>query len=325
MKRELEVMIPAAYPLAGTLTLPEGNQEKYPLIVFVHGSGDIDRDSNAKGLAINIFKELSDLAVAEGFATIRYDKRGVGESKGDFLEAGVYDLIDDAQAVLEFAKKQPGIDPDRVILLGHSEGSIIAPFVNERVPVNGMVLLAGTAECLARTTEWQREKMMEDVRSLRGFQGWLLRLLKLDQKIEKMNEDMSKAILSTDAAVIKHKGKKINAKWNREHGVVDVSKVLVNAECPVLAITGTKDINVKLTDLDKMRELIPGECETHVIENMNHILRKTDKEGFSTIINEYKKIVKQPVDRELKDLLSGWLSEWKNREATVEAAELVMK
>src|SRR3954447_23902598 len=112
MSKEIEVVIQGQFPLAATVTIPEGSSEKFPLVVMVHGSGPIDRDSNAKGMPMNIFKELSDLVVAEGFASIRYDKRGVGASKGDYYEAGVYDLIEDALAVLEFAKKHPNIDSE---------------------------------------------------------------------------------------------------------------------------------------------------------------------------------------------------------------------
>jgi uncharacterized protein len=155
MGKKLEVMIEGEFPLAATLTIPEGPNEKYPLVVMVHGSGPIDRDANAKGMPMNIFKELSDVVVAEGFASIRYDKRGIGASKGNYYEMGVHDLINDAQAVVEFAKKHPNIDSENVILLGHSEGSIISPFVNEKVPVDGMILLAGTAEPLAENRKSQ--------------------------------------------------------------------------------------------------------------------------------------------------------------------------
>jgi pimeloyl-ACP methyl ester carboxylesterase len=312
--------------LAATLTIPEGTNEKYPLIVMVHGSGPIDRDSNAKGMPMNIFKELSDLVVAEGFASIRYDKRGVGASKGDYYETGVHDLINDAQAVVEFAKKHPNIDPENVILLGHSEGSIITPFVYEKVPVEGMILLAGTAEPLAETMTWQREEIIKDVRSVKGFQGWLIRLLKVDQKVTKMNEDLKQALLGTDAPVIKYKGKKINAKWNREHIHFDVSKTLQKVTCPVLAITGTKDVNVKVSDLEKIQSLVQGECETHIIQDMTHMLRKTDVEySISKIMNNNKRSLKHPIDSELKDKIIAWLRNWKNRQVKTENAELVVK
>ncbi|MEH7344617.1 alpha/beta hydrolase [Bacillus sp. JJ1532] len=326
MSKEFEVMIKGQYPLAATLSIPEGNLEKYPLIVMVHGSGPIDRDSNAEGMPMNIFKELSDVASSEGFASIRYDKRGVGASKGDYYETGVYDLIDDAQAVMEFAKGHPKIGADKVILLGHSEGTIIAPFVNERVPADGMILLAGTAEPLAETMAWQRQEIMNNIRSLKGFQGWLTRLLKVDEKINKMNDDLVKVLQASDEPVIKYKGKKVNAKWNRETVQFDVSKPLQKVTCPVLAITGSKDVNVKVGDLEKIKALVQGECETHIIQDMTHMLRKTDVEySMSKIMNNNKKSIRQPVDVELKDKVIDWLRNWKSREAQTSHFEMVEK
>ncbi|MBY0146909.1 S9 family peptidase [Neobacillus niacini] len=326
MRKEMEVMVQGEYPLAATLTYPEGESQKYPLVVMVHGSGPTDRDSNAKGMPMNIFKQLSEVVAAEGFASIRYDKRGVGASKGDFYETGVHDLINDAHAVVEFAKKHPKIDSENVILLGHSEGSIIAPFVNEKVSVDGMILLAGTAEPLAETLTWQREEIIKDVRTVKGFQGWLIRLLKVDEKITKMNDDLTVALLASDEPVIKYKGKKVNAKWNREHIQFDVSKPLQKVTCPVLAITGTKDVNVKVSDLEKIKSLVQGECETHIIQDMTHLLRKTDVEhSISKILNNNKKSVKQPIDSELKDKIISWLRNWKNRQVKTENAEQMVK
>jgi uncharacterized protein len=325
MSREFEVRVTGQFPLAATLTIPDGSEEKYPLIVMVHGSGPTDRDSNAKGMPMNIFKELSETVAAEGFASIRYDKRGVGASEGDFYETGVQDLIDDAQAVLEFAKRHPNIDSENVILLGHSEGSILAPYINEKVPVDGIILLSGTAEPLAETMTWQREEIIKDVRSVKGFQGWLLRLLKVDEKITKMNDDLIEALLASDEPVIKYKGKKINAKWNREHIQFNVSQPLQRVTCPVLAITGTKDVNVKVSDLEKIKTLVQGECETHIIQDMTHLLRKTDVENsFSKIMNNNKKSLKQPVDAELKEIIRTWLRNWKNSKSKTDESEMIV-
>lgn len=223
-------------------------------------------------------------------------------------------------------QKNPNIDSENVILLGHSEGSILAPFINEKTPVDGFILLAGTAEPLADTMTWQREEIIKDVRSVKGFQGWLLRLLKVDEKITKINDDLIKVLLASDEPVIKYKGKKINAKWNREHIHIDVSQPLQKVTCPVLAITGTKDVNVKVSDLEKIKSLVQGECETHIIQDMTHMLRKTDVEySMSKIMNNNKKTLKQPVDAELKDKISTWLRNWKNRQHKIDNAEMLVK
>jgi uncharacterized protein len=122
------------------------------------------------------------------------------------------------------------------------------------------------------------------------------------------------------------KGKKINAKWNREHIHFDVSKPLQDVTCPVLAITGTKDVNVKVSDLEKIKRLVQGECETHIIQDMTHMLRKTDVEySFSKIMNNNKKSLKQPIDSELKEIMIAWLRNWKNRQVKTENAEMLVK
>jgi uncharacterized protein len=309
---EHEVTIEAKYALGGTLTIPEGSSETYPVIIMVHGSGPIDRDSNAKRMPMNIFKELSALAAGEGFASLRYDKRGVGASGGDFNETGVYDLVDDLQAVVDFAKTHSAIDDKRIILLGHSEGTILTPLMNDRDPVAGMILLAPCAEPLSETTKWQREELVKDVKTLKGFQGWLLKLLKVDQKIMKMNQQLTEKILGTDEAVITYKGKKINAKWNREHGDVDVSKSLIHVSCPVLAVSGTKDVNVKMNDAEKVCKLVKGECESHLLKDLTHILRKTETEySMSKILNGSKKLMKEPLDGEVKDIIRQWLRKFR--------------
>lgn len=305
---EQEIIIPSAYPLAATLALPQQEQEKHPMIIMIHGSGDIDRNGNAKQLHINAFKELSDRIAAAGFAVLRYDKRGVGQSGGDFHEMGLFDLIDDAAAVVDFAKQHPQIDSSRIILLGHSEGSIIAPAIHARTPVNGMILLAGTAEPLADTTAWQRKQMKEEIENKKGFSGWLLRLLNVSGKLDKMNNELLQKIHDTDESVITFKGQKISVKWNLEHEQYDVRDYLKKITCPILAITGTKDVQVHPEHAEQICRTVQGECEHYLIPEMTHILRKTDvTKEFSVILKDYKRQIKRPVDQELSDRIVTWL------------------
>lgn len=312
-KIEQEVQIEAEYALAGTLTLPDNGAEKHPVVIMVHGTGEVDRDENARRMPINVFKEMSDLAVDHGFATLRYDKRGIGKSEGSYLEMGLYDLIDDAEQVVRFADVHPAIDGDKVILLGHSEGCVLAPAVHRKRHVQGMIMLAGAAEPLAETTAWQREALKHDIRSKTGFEGFILRLLKVDEKMEKMNDQMMEKITSTSEPVVRFKGKKVNAKWNREHGNFDVREYLGDITCPVIAITGTKDVQVKSGDAAKICDLTGGPCESHIIPDLTHFLRKTDKENsISKILNDYKNQVKKPVDEEVKGKVGAWLDAWRH-------------
>ena len=128
------VTIGSDVKLKGTLTLPEqaNNASSVPVVLMLHGSGPVDRDENYKWMKMNVFKELTEYIVPHGFATLRYDKRGVGESEGDYFKAGFWDLVKDAEASVRFLKTNAQIDADRIFLLGHSEGCTIAAALNRR-------------------------------------------------------------------------------------------------------------------------------------------------------------------------------------------------
>ncbi len=128
-------------------------------------------------------------------------------------------------------------------------------------------------------------------------------------KLDKMNDDLIQKITNTDEPVIRYKGKKINAKWNWEYIHYDVREYLKDVACPVLAITGTKDVQVRPEHTQVICSIVQGSCESYLIENMTHILRKTDAEmEFSVLLKDYKNQVKQPIDKELKEKMVEWLS-----------------
>jgi alpha-beta hydrolase superfamily lysophospholipase len=85
------------------------------------------------------------------------------------------DLVDDACYMIRFLKSRPEVNPERVIILGHSEGSLIAPAVNNREQVAGLVLLAGAADPGHELTPRQSRKLFKEIAELPGFKGKLLR------------------------------------------------------------------------------------------------------------------------------------------------------
>ncbi|MBP1931374.1 alpha/beta hydrolase [Ammoniphilus resinae] len=309
---EQEVEIQGEYRLAGTLSIPQGEQAPYPVVVLLHASGDVDRDGNTETMPMNAFKELSELLAEEGFAVLRYDKRGVGKSEGEYLAAGFFDLVEDTKAMIEFVKEHPQLDPHQLILLGHNEGCLIAPVINQTHPVQGMILLSPSTEPLAKTIAWQRGKMIEDIRNTKGMQGIMLRILKVEKKFRKVNQQLVHQINNSKGSVIDFKGKDINAKWYREHTEFNVREYLSEVNCPVLAVTGTKDVQVKIDQTKEICELVKGKCEAHLVQDMTYVLRKTDLEPrIQAILNDYKNQVKKPVDPELKQLIKDWLKKWK--------------
>ncbi|MDT8341477.1 MAG: CocE/NonD family hydrolase [Longimicrobiales bacterium] len=131
-----------AFELAGTLTLPEG-AGPFPGVVLISGSGPQDRDESLMGH--KPFAVLADHLTRSGIAVLRYDDRGVGGSGGDFASATSVELAGDAEAALAWLAARPEVDGERVGMVGHSEGGLIAPMVAARNPaVAFVVLLAGT-------------------------------------------------------------------------------------------------------------------------------------------------------------------------------------
>jgi uncharacterized protein len=182
-----EVTIQGEYLLKGTLTIPEGSEKKCPAVLVVAGSGEVDRDGNVSGFKFKLdtYKDLAEYVTGLGFAVLRYDKRGVAKSEGSFLETGMWNLIDDIGACVNFLKGHPRVDPDRVILVGHSEGCLLICAYSARNSVAGIVLLAGAVETLEEALKRQRKLIYGEMMRTKGIKGWLFRLLKIDQKGEK--------------------------------------------------------------------------------------------------------------------------------------------
>jgi hypothetical protein len=127
--------------LAGTLTLPKG-KGPFPAAVMIVGSGQHDRDETIFGH--KPFAVIADALTRRGVAVLRLDSRGKDGSSGDFLKATTHDFADDTAAAVAFLRARPDIAPDRVGLIGHSEGGMIGPMVAARDPkIAFVVMLAG--------------------------------------------------------------------------------------------------------------------------------------------------------------------------------------
>lgn len=311
MNKTDEVVIQATYPLSGTLTIPIDSSPAFPAILIISGSGKGDRDGNLKKMKMNIYKDLADFLTLKGFVTLRYDKRGTSKSGGNFLETGLTDLIDDAVECIKFLQSHPKVDNNKIIILGHSEGALIAPAVFKKISVSGLILLAGAAEPSKELLPRQNELAYAELNRETGLKGWLIRTFKITEKARKQNSKIINKIIHSDKAVMRLKGVKLNAKWLREIYAYNVCEYLVEVTCPVLAITGEKDIQVPPEHAKLMAEMVKGEADWHIIPDMNHIFRKY--EGQHTmlgLLKEYKTQVNQPMDKELLDMLDKWLQRY---------------
>ena len=309
--REENVTFPGAGgTLAGTLTLPLASTPRGTVLILP-GSGANDRDGNSKKLKMNIYRDLAQILAAIGFAALRYDKRGVGQSPGDIYSVGFWDRVDDAESAVRYLRGREGGDIQPIILLGHSEGCIIAPVVNRRLEVQGLILLAGPCESLEDTLRRQQAQGIEDLGHLPGFTGFIVRLLHVQESQRRKTKALMARIRGTDRPWIRVSGVKMNAKWIREHLAYDVRQDLPAVHCPTLAITGTKDVQVMPEHAREIAETVSGPGEWYLIQDMTHILRRTAAEqNMITLIKLYRQLGSQPIDAELVSRMREWFDRY---------------
>ena len=161
---EVVVKTPAGHTLAGTLTLPKTASRAKPVsaIVTVTGSGAQDRDENIGLQGFRPFRQLADALGRRGIAVLRMDDRGTGASGGTFKGSTSADFAEDVRAGLAYLRTRPEIRADRLAVLGHSEGALIAPMVAEKEPtLRAIVLLAGIAEPGRTALHFQLKNLIE--------------------------------------------------------------------------------------------------------------------------------------------------------------------
>jgi fermentation-respiration switch protein FrsA (DUF1100 family) len=319
---------PAGVKFAGTLTLPKG-KGPFPAAVLITGSGAHDRNESLLGH--RPFLVLADHLTRHGIAVLRYDDRGVGGSTGgDKLAVTSADLADDALAAVAFLKGRPEIDPEKIGLIGHSEGGIIAPLAAAKSgDVAFIVLLAGTGlpgeEVLYRQGELIRRAMgVDDQKVARGrsLQEKMFAILKKEKDDKAAREQIEAAILEEPAKrgddekkdAEKQKGfaegqaKFVVTPWFRFFLTYDPVPTLKKVKCPVLALNGERDLQVPpKPDLEGIEKALKegGNKDFTVKElpKLNHLFQTCETGALS----EYGKIDETFAPSALEEI-SGWIA-----------------
>lgn len=205
--------------LAGTLTKPKG-AGKFGAVVLVSGSGPQDRNEE---LALHKpFLLWADTLTHAGIAVLRYDDRGTAKSTGKFKGATTADFAKDAAAAVAYLRSRQDIDPAKIVVMGHSEGGVIAPMVAANdAKLAGIVLLAGTGV----TGEKVLRRQLPDINRAAGMSE------EMATSNAKMNLEKMEANLAMDP-------------WLANFWVYDPATALKKVKCPVLALNGAMDKQV---------------------------------------------------------------------------------
>ena len=122
-----------AFPLNGKLTFPDGVSGPVPAVVMVHGSGSSNMDEQV--MKLTPFRDLAEGLAKQGIASIRYDKRSFVHARKMLRQCITVkeETIDDALLAINMLKSDPRIDKERIFILGHSMGAMLAPRIDRNL------------------------------------------------------------------------------------------------------------------------------------------------------------------------------------------------
>ncbi|MCH8152765.1 MAG: alpha/beta fold hydrolase [Planctomycetes bacterium] len=292
--REVTIEHPDGHRLAGTLTVPAG-KGPHPAAVLISGSGPQDRDETLLGH--KPFLVIADYLTRHDIAVLRYDDRGTGQSTGEFSIATTQDFATDALAAVNYIMTQDGVDPERIGLIGHSEGAMVGPMVaGLTAAVAFVVLLAGPGVPGDELLRVQLKLVMEvggapeqAIQTALAQQAQFFQLVRQGASAEDLREAMRPVLeaqmkamgVSDDEELpeqlIEAQLDQLTSPWMRFFLTYDPRPALAEIKCPVLACNGTLDLQVwHEQNLDVIEQRITeagGDVTAKRYEGLNHLFQ----------------------------------------------------
>ena len=261
--------------LQGVLVLPEDASPPYPAIVLLHGAEKSTSDNPNKKMTANIFLE-------RGIAVLSYDKRGVGDSEGDYESTMYSQLVDDAVAAVEFLRQRPDIDNANIGVHGVSESGWITPEVNDRLGgVAYVINKVGSPLSVRETVAWERynelldegiseQSASEQVEVYRAI--WDYRVAPSEDKWIAVHQQLSEWAEREDSQLPTELKREVSAEYLANIRY-DPTPFLERLETPMLYIYGSEDINIPTEwSVVRLNELSAGgkPVTSYVFEEAGH-------------------------------------------------------
>ena len=247
----------------GKLMLPESNTP-CPVVIIIAGSGPTDMDGNSigTGLTNNSLLYLARELAANGIASVRYDKRGIGKSSaaGTKEEELRFDhYIDDAAA---WADKLAGDARfSKVVIAGHSEGSLIGMVAAKRnKAVKGYVSISG---CGSPAYEILEKQLQSQPAQIQKESAEICKELREGRTVAQVPFYL--------AALYRQSVQPYLISWFAYNPAVEIAKLNI----PVLILQGDKDIQVGVEEAEKLHAAHPS-SSLYIIKEMNHVLKHCD-------------------------------------------------
>ncbi|PKF89956.1 alpha/beta hydrolase [Bacillus sp. BA3] len=247
--------------IKGLLETPK-NEGPFPVMILIAGSGPTDKDGNTIGNPgkNNSLKMLAESLAEKGIASIRYDKRGIGENMqlaGREADLRFEQYIDDAAAWIQFAKKDGRFS--KVGIIGHSEGSLIGMEAAKKTETDIFISLAGPGEPIDQVLIKQLEEQLTP--KLLTESKDILAKLKQGKQVETVSADLQN--------VFRPSVQPYMISWIQYNPIESVKELNI----PVLIVNGNRDIQVPATNA-KALHTEKSDSELLILEKMNHVLKE---------------------------------------------------
>ena len=293
--------------LKGTLVLPEGYGRKTPVLIMVTGSGLQNRDEEI--YEHKPFAVIADALARAGIATLRYDDRGFGESTGDLVHCTTEDMKNDALAGIGLLRERF----DRVGVIGHSEGGTIALMLAAEKKADFIVSLSGMVVSGKETLLWQNRVSLaeagvpaETIDSYCKALETVFDASTAGMPLPSTSQFNLPAALSQNLSAVM---RQLSMPYLKHFVTLDVRPLLGVISCPVLALNGTKDMQVEAeSNLRALRSGLPDNpCNKfETVEGVNHMFQHCQT-GMTT---EYRDI-EETFAPEVLETLVEWFSKFK--------------
>lgn len=301
--------------LTGTLTYPK-NGGAFPAVVLVNGSGQQNRDSEVFGH--RPFKVLADHLSKNGFAVLRYDDRGIGGSKGEVNLATTTDFASDANAAVDFLRQRKIVQSNKIGIIGHSEGALIAAMVAaENSNVNYIALLSGPVikgDSLLILQSYALGKVgglsVSQLDMNKSNNRKLYNILLQDEPTQRLAASLEKELVRQNSgnaltSDMKIKLSPMMSPWFRSFLRIDPGYYLKQVKVPIFASFGGKDVQVPANEnIYALQRLHLQTTDVTMKEypNLNHLFQQAE----TGKIEEYFEN-SESFNEQLMDDLTKWL------------------
>jgi pimeloyl-ACP methyl ester carboxylesterase len=253
----------------GTLTLPD-KPKRTPVVLIIAGSGPTDRDGNSPaGVKANTYKMLAESFAVNGISSLRYDKRAIAKSKDAATsesELRFENYINDAAGWINMLKKDKRFS--KVIVLGHSEGSLIGMVAAGQTSAAGFISMAGAGN--PADTIIRRQLKGQIPPPLFEESNKILDTLRAGKTVPRFNPLL--------ASLYRPSVQPYMISWIKYDPAAELGKL----KMPLLIVQGTTDIQVSVEDAMLLKNAKP-DAKLLLIENMNHIMKESEADRQKNI------------------------------------------